>query len=155
MFFMMNRFVVIASRTFVDFENVKPADENPVEYNMESIGAFQLDPLAPMRNETSIRYSLVESRVTLEDSLIQLFTEPKSFSLLNLDPVTKINQPFGFNYDSMFNLCFELGQRVSIEKRVVLSIPSLFGEVGGLYDFLSALNLFVIGGIQAKLFQFN
>ena len=139
----------------MDFENVKPAGENPVEYNIESIGSFQLDPLTPMRNETSIRYSLVESRVTLEDNLIQLFTEPKTFSLLNLDPVTKLIQPYGINEHSMFNMYFELGQKISVEKRVVLSIPSLFGEVGGLYDFLSALNLFVIGGMQAKLFQFN
>lgn len=41
---------------------------------------------------------------------------------------------------------FDLGQQVKIEKRVVNSLPELFGEVGGLRDFMKEIAVVLIGG---------
>ena len=50
---------------------------------------------------------------------------------------------------------FDLAQEVSIEKRVVLSLPQIFGDLGGLYEFASILVIFLIGRFQSSAFDFN
>ena len=55
----------------------------------------------------------------------------------------------------MFAFVMELGEEIKIEKRVVTSFPALFGDLGGLFDFLSYLVVFLIGGYQASAFRFD
>ena len=45
-----------------------------------------------------------------------------------------------------------MGHRIEIEKRLVISLPNLFGEIGGLNDFFATLVIILINGYQAKNF---
>ena len=50
---------------------------------------------------------------------------------------------------------FLIGPRIEIEKRKVTSLPSLFGEIGGLNDFFAAFILIIISSFQAKSFTID
>ena len=39
------------------------------------------------------RYQIVEHRISLQDSLLQLMTEPEEFTMVNLDRLTKLSLP--------------------------------------------------------------
>lgn len=41
---------------------------------------------------------------------------------------------------------FDLGQQIKIEKRVVNSLPSVFGEIGGFGELLRQFIALIIGG---------
>jgi len=45
-----------------------------------------------------------------------------------------------------------MGQQIKIEKRVVNSLPSVFGEIGGFGELLRQFIALIIGGFQAKAF---
>ena len=45
-----------------------------------------------------------------------------------------------------------MGSKVKIEKRKIISLPNLFGEIGGLKDFFATLIILLIGGYQANNF---
>ena len=45
-----------------------------------------------------------------------------------------------------------MSPEVKIEKRKVTSLPSLFGELGGLFDFFASLVVLVISSYQANSF---
>ena len=45
-----------------------------------------------------------------------------------------------------------MNQQLRIEKRVVNSLPEVFGEIGGLTELLKSAIVLVIGGFQAKAF---
>ena len=47
---------------------------------------------------------------------------------------------------------FFLSNAVKIEKRVVVSLTSMLGEVGGLYGILVGLAYFILGKFPEKLF---
>lgn len=47
---------------------------------------------------------------------------------------------------------FDLDQQIKIEKRVVNSLPSVFGEIGGFGELLRQFVALLIGGYQAKAF---
>jgi len=82
-------------------------------------------------------------------------TEPEEFSMINLDRLSKINLPFPPDADSIINYWIDLSQEVKIEKRVVTSLPSLFGEAGGLNDFLGSFVFLFVGQLKAKAFTFD
>lgn len=46
----------------------------------------------------------------------------------------------------------EVGSKINIEKRKVTSLPSLFGEIGGLYDFFALIIMLMINNFQANSF---
>ena len=82
-------------------------------------------------------------------------TEPEEFSMLNLDRLNKLKLPFPASPDSFKEFWFDLSVEIKIEKRVVKSLPSLFGEVGGLNDLLGTFVLLFIGMFQANAFIFD
>ena len=47
--------------------------------------------------------------------------------------------------DSILTYAFDLSNLMKVEKRTVLSFPQLFGELGGLYEFISTLIFFILG----------
>ena len=49
-------------------------------------------------------------------------------------------------------MLFELSTKVKIEKRVVTSLTSMLGEIGGLYGILVGLAYFILGKFPEKLF---
>ncbi len=141
----------MALKNFVNYETVK-VGENPVEQMVMSV---ESEAINPEQKPIVIRYSLVETRVSLQDSLLQLMTEPEKFSMLNLNRLDRLKVPFPTSPDSFKEFWFDLSVEVKIEKRVVNSLPSLFGEVGGLNDLLATLVLLLIGMFQANAFIFD
>ena len=111
-----------------------------------------MESIASEKIKTSLKfqeiYRFVEHKVSLEDSLAQISTEPNEFSMLNLDKLDNGEVPIGIDDDALITFLFDLSQRVKIEKRVVTSIPALFGELGGLNDFLATIVVILIGNLQ-------
>ena len=101
------------------------------------------------------RYQIVEHRVSLQDSLLQLMTEPEEFTMVNLDRLTKLSLPMPPSPGSFREYWVDLSTEIKIEKRVVNSFPSLFGEVGGINELLATLVLLLIGMFQANAFIFD
>ena len=50
---------------------------------------------------------------------------------------------------------FDLSQMIKVEKRQVTSLPELFGDLGGLYEFFATLSVTCIGAYQAKMFTLH
>ena len=50
---------------------------------------------------------------------------------------------------------FHLSQKILVEKRQVASLAVLGGDLGGLYNFLTAIVMIVIGSYQTKAFTFD
>ena len=62
-------------------------------------------------------------------------SEPKKINYLNFADVSK-EYPFE-RKDHPLLISFHLSQKVTLSTRVVHDIFMMFGEVGGLYDFLA------------------
>ena len=69
-----------------------------------------------------------------------------------MDRNSRFEVAVGAEADAYFTYLFDLSQEIRIEKRAVTSLPSIFGDVGGLRDFMSTVAVLVIGGIQSKAF---
>ena len=52
----------------------------------------------------------------------------------------------------MIQFSFSLSNTVKVEKRVVMSLTSMLGEIGGLYGILVGLAYFILGKFPEKLF---
>ena len=76
-------------------------------------------------------------------------------TLLNLDKQSKLELPMPNEPGSMLSYWFELGQKMSIEGRQVTSFPVLFGDISGLKDFFNFFIILVIGGSQARMYDYN
>ena len=68
-------------------------------------------------------YDLLESRVEIEDSTFQLFTEPEELTLLNIDSNSRFEFAVSPEDDSPYTVWINVGKTVSIEGRVVKSFP--------------------------------
>ena len=82
-------------------------------------------------------------------------TEPEEFTMVNLDRLTKLSLPMPPSPGSFREYWVDLSTEIKIEKRVVNSFPSLFGEVGGINELLATLVLLLIGMFQANAFIFD
>lgn len=150
---------VLTSINFVDFGDVEPfkgpikhamqwVEQRNVQTTQKIIGGIPTIPI--------IRYSFVEHEVSLEDSWVQLMTEPVEFSMLNLDlsQPTKGDWP-ATNPNALLEYNFDLSQRIQVESRTVMSFPQIFGDLGGLYEFLATITIFLIGRYQSKVFSLH
>ena len=63
--------------------------------------------------------------------------------MLNIDLNSRSKTQF-MDKDSHFELNLDISPEIKIEKRKVTSLPSLFGEIGGLFDFFVIFILLVI-----------
>ena len=79
-------------------------------------------------------------------------TESNKFTILNIDPNSKAKTDALVSQNSYVEYVLEVGPRVEIENRKVTSLPSLFGEIGGLNDFFASFVVFIISGFQANSF---
>lgn len=83
-------------------------------------------------------------------------TEPEEFSFLNLDLNSHIELTYDYMPEAVFTQYrFDLSQKIIIEKRQVTSLPTLFGDLGGLYEFIATIAITLIARIQAKSFAFD
>ena len=57
--------------------------------------------------------------------------------MLNFDKASRHEKNAFKDPDVYIEYVFEIGSKVEIEKRKVTSLPSLFGEIGGLNDFFA------------------
>ena len=80
------------------------------------------------------KFTLIESRISLEVSVWQIFSEAEEFSLLNVDRLSKTQYPFPNEAGSPLTYWFDLSKIVYKEGRKVTSFPSLFGDISGLKD---------------------
>lgn len=75
-------------------------------------------------------------------------TEPEEFSLLNLDLNSYISLAWNSMPEPVFTQYrFDLSQKTIIEKRQVTSLPTLFGDLGGLYEFIATIAITLIARI--------
>lgn len=66
---------------------------------------------------------MIEHRVSLEDDLSQILTEPSEFKYINLDRGSRFEVAVGAEKDAYFTYLFDLSQEIRIEKRTVTSLP--------------------------------
>ena len=76
--------VLTTAISYVDYEDILPF-EGPVESTLQYIEGLNLADLRLQKEILTTRYSLVEHKVKLQDSVFQLMASPKEFSLLNID----------------------------------------------------------------------
>jgi hypothetical protein len=50
---------------------------------------------------------------------------------------------------------FNLSQTIKVEERQVTSLPGLFGDLGGLYEFFATVIVTLIGAYQTKVFALH
>lgn len=72
-----------------------------------------------------------------------------------MNPQDKLKLALAPEDESPFTLWLTLGTTVSVESRVVTSLPALFGEIVGLRDFFNFIIVLAIGSSQAKMFKFD
>ena len=134
---------------YIDYEDVVALDGivRTVRSDIEA-QLFSKDYALP------IKFNYVESQITLEDSLWQIFSEPQEITLLNIDLLlrTEFTMP---DMTSHLTYYFDLSKEVYREGRQVTSFPSLFGDISGLRDFFNFLIMLAISSSQTKMFQFN
>ena len=70
--------------------------------------------------------------------------------MLNIDKTSRKNMDGFLDPNLYIEYVLEMGSKVEIEKRKVTSLPSLFGELGGLNDFFTKFIVLIIGGYQAN-----
>ena len=99
---------------------------------------------------------LQEYRTELSDSWLPLLMFENSFELdyLNLEASPKIsslNTPDGEHQEFSFQVYFVLSNEITIQRRVVYDVLMMFGDVGGLYDFLILLFAGIFDAYSSKL----
>lgn len=100
-------------------------------------------------------FELIESRISLQDSLLQLFSEPEELKLINVDLTSELKITLPPEHDSHFTYWLTLGKKVSVESRVVTSFPALFGDIVGLRDFFNFIITLLIGSMQTRIFKYD
>ena len=85
-------------------------------------------------------------------------TEPHVFHFLNLDITSVTVADYARDVrknleDQLYKYTFDIGMAIKVEKRAVISFPQVFGDLGGLYEFLSTLAIYIVGRYQSKSFS--
>ena len=55
----------------------------------------------------------------------------------------------------LIGYAFDLGQKIKVEKRIVNSFPQLFGDLGGLYEFVATIIVFLIGRYKSGVYNLH
>jgi len=72
------------------------------------INTIQSLPVDLSQINATYKFSMIEHKVSLEDSLLQLMTEPEEFSLMNFDRLSKIKVPVPVSEETMLSYIIEL-----------------------------------------------
>ena len=75
------------------------------------------------------------------------------FSLLNLDKLSRTVGNPDLTATAYIQIDFLLSNKVKIEKRQVVSLPSLLGEIGGLNEIFASSILLLISNYQTNIFR--
>ena len=143
--FKQNKFSIVTSQNFVNYEDVN-LEGNHVDSFVEPLESFTILP----EDDRMLRFRLTEKRISLQDSLWQILTPDEELQLLNVERQIPFEIPVRREPEDRASFFFDLGQQIKIEKRVVNSLPSVFGEIGGFGFLLRQFVVLLIGGYQAK-----
>ena len=69
-----------------------------------------------------------------------------------MDLTRDLRTKIGLDPTVYFSYLFDINAKVKIEKRTVTSIISLLGEIGGLYEVLTALVAIFIGSVSTRAY---
>ena len=98
----------------------------------------------------------IETKVSLQDRLLQLFVEANEFSLLNLNPIFISTRTKRFSSsDSIIELIINIDPEIQISERTVNDIVTLFGDIGGFQSIILGLIGLLVGSFPSKLFDIN
>ena len=99
-------------------------------------------------NPKTFNCVMQETRVELQDNPLDPLglIEPVQLSYLNVESCIEKDLQA-----SDFTIVVNLSNRVQIQKRVVYNILMMFGDVGGLYDFLGLFLATIFGFISQNL----
>ena len=145
------------TENFVELDEIKPVGETLQQIFHPSM-ILKIDPHKPKHYACTFD----ETRLEFQDNPLDpigLF-EPTKIKFFNYNDCTEQD----INLDMDFAIFIRLSNKVQIQKRVVYNILMMFGDVGGLNDFLCLFlatvfgyfseNLLVAEMIQ-KLFHFT
>ena len=82
-----HEFGLIQIRNFVDFSEVEPY-KGPIKKTLERV---ESNSDIDLRYYVKRGYSFIEHQVSLEDSLLQILSQPSEFSILNLDKQSRLD----------------------------------------------------------------
>ena len=97
----------------------------------------------------------MEHKVILQDSLMQILTEPEELTILNLDESRQPTSKNKLDDNIIMHCFFDLSKKIQVEKRIVTSLPQLFGDLGGLYGALATISLLLISRYQRGTFSLH
>lgn len=122
---------MIVASNYIDMDEVKPADES-----LEKVHEFKFLHNFKTHKKGPVRYmSLNEIRTDLFDDRFDLlgFSEPKQVDYMNFDEnILLVEEEFV----GVLKIVINQSKKVTKQKRVVYNCFMMFGDVGGLYDFL-------------------
>ena len=98
-----------------------------------------LDNKIDIKQTLKKTFYLDESKFILQDDMVNFMglSRPKELEFLNFTPKDSRNEKdIAGEKDVFYEARFYLSDKVKIQKRVVLDIFAMFGEVGGLNDFI-------------------
>ena len=72
-------------------------------------------------------------------------SEPKELNYLNFDKSSLKVSHRGFDHQPYFSVMISLSNEVTVQKRIVYDMFMLFGDIGGLRDFLALILASVFG----------
>ena len=131
----INTFSLLGSINSIDFEKVNP-ESDPLITKGKIAVYQQLGP--DVRVPRAFRLELNEYSAELHDDRVNLLglNEPKIVKYLNFDPIIRELPRTISQIQSGTSFAINLSSNVTKQKRVVYDIFMMFGDVGGLYDFV-------------------
>ena len=137
--------VVFGAQHFIDFEQVD-IEEDPRESQMEILLWHKIN-----EKPFQLVKELVEYQTELNDNTFNFMgmTEPRKISYLNFD-ANQNSIELSTQYSTIL---LSLSSKVVKQKRIVYDIFMLFGDIGGVKDFLFFNSSFVFGIFSKKLME--
>ena len=102
-----------------------------------------------------MRGHFVEYRISLLDDLFQVLTNAQTFTFLNFDDSTIEDNGDLEDDKVLLTYLFDLAFEIKIQKRIVNTLPNLFGAITGVEAFFEFLIVIFIGATPAKLYLFD
>ena len=121
---------VMSTFGFIDFDKVLPA-----EITLEKAEKLLDTADHNASKGTQTFHYLGESRAMLFDDRVNFLglTEPKEINYLTVTPGKEL---YPDAYPNATNFVFSLSKEVNVQRRVVYDVFMMFGDVGGLLDFI-------------------
>ena len=142
-------FMMVIAQNYIDMDQVKPAEESLQQvHDYKLVHNFSTQGRTPMR-----MMALNEFQSELFDDRFDLFGFSESIRIdyMNFNEETSIDSlQVG---DAVLEIVIGLSKKITKQKRTVYNIFMMFGDVGGLYDFLRLCLAVVFGLFSRNMMQ--